>query len=103
MKPLTSNHLSINPSIHSSISSARYPLDPKPLCLRPPSILARDLPLQSAAPSRHAAGESLAEMEKRHIAAVLERTKGNITRAAEILQVDRGTVYNKLKEYGLRH
>ena len=48
------------------------------------------------------AGESLAEMEKRHIAAVLERTDGNITRAAEILKVDRVTVYNKIKKYGLR-
>ena len=48
------------------------------------------------------AGESLAEMEKRHIAAVLERTDGNVTRAAEILKVDRVTVYNKIKKYGLR-
>ena len=51
---------------------------------------------------RVAAGESLADMEKRHIAAVLERTGGNITRAAEILKVDRVTVYNKIKKYGLQ-
>ena len=41
-------------------------------------------------------------MEKRHIAAVLEHTDGNVTRAAEILKVDRVTVYNKIKKYGLR-
>ena len=52
--------------------------------------------------TRSSAGESLAEMEKRHIAAVLERTDGNVTRAAEILKVDRVTVYNKIKKYGLR-
>ena len=39
---------------------------------------------------------------RRHIAAVLERTGWNITRAAEVLQVDRVTVYNKIKKYGLR-
>jgi transcriptional regulator with PAS, ATPase and Fis domain len=41
-------------------------------------------------------------MEKRHIAAVLDRTGGNVTRAAEILKIDRVTVYNKIKKYGLR-
>jgi transcriptional regulator of acetoin/glycerol metabolism len=41
-------------------------------------------------------------LEKRHIAAVLERTGGNVTQAAEILKVDRVTVYNKIKKYGLR-
>jgi two-component system response regulator AtoC len=40
-------------------------------------------------------------MEKHHIAAVLERTEGNVTRAAEILGIDRVTVYNKIKKYGL--
>ena len=48
------------------------------------------------------AAESLAERENRHIAAVLQHTDGNITRAAEILKVDRVTVYNKIKKYGLR-
>ena len=46
--------------------------------------------------------ESLADMERRHIAAVLERTGGNIKRAAEILKIDRVTVYGKIKKYGLR-
>ena len=45
---------------------------------------------------------SLAEIEKRHIAAVLEHTQDNITRAAEILRVDRVAVCNKIKKYGLR-
>ena len=48
-------------------------------------------------------GDSLADAEKRHIQAVLEATDGNITRAAEILEIDRVTVYNKIKKYGLRH
>jgi DNA-binding NtrC family response regulator len=69
---------------------------------RPPEIRPEDLPLRRPAENEAVSGESLAEMEKRHVAAVLERTGGNITRAAEILQVDRVTVYHKIKKYGLR-
>jgi DNA-binding NtrC family response regulator len=69
---------------------------------KPPAIQPDDLPLRTPAKNEMPDGESLAEMEKRHIAAVLERTDGNITRAAEILKVDRVTVYNKIKKYGLR-
>ncbi len=69
---------------------------------RPPVIRLEDLPLRRPIRSEASVEESLAEMEKRHIAAVLERTDGNVTRAAEILKVDRVTVYNKIKKYGLR-
>ncbi|MCR4411390.1 MAG: sigma-54 dependent transcriptional regulator [Thermoguttaceae bacterium] len=69
---------------------------------RGPVLRAEDLPLGGATRGDPSAGDSLAEIERRHIAAVLERTGGNITRTAEILQVDRVTVYNKIKKYGLR-
>src|SRR5208282_2432550 len=68
----------------------------------PPNIRPEDLPVRTPQSNRTAVGESLAEMEKRHIAAVLEHTDGNVTRTAEILKVDRVTVYNKIKKYGLR-
>jgi len=68
----------------------------------PPVIRPEDLPLRKLIRNEGTADESLAEMEKRHIAGVLRRTDGNVTRAAEILQVDRVTVYNKIKKYGLR-
>ena len=68
----------------------------------PPVIQPGDLPLRSPANGGPARAGSLADMEKRHVAAVLEQTGGNITRAAEILKVDRVTVYNKIKKYGLR-
>ena len=69
---------------------------------RPPAITPADLPVrreQRLIPPV----QSLDEVEKQHIAAVLTSTDGNITRAAEILQVDRVTVYNKIKKYGLRN
>jgi DNA-binding NtrC family response regulator len=68
----------------------------------PPEIQPADLPMR---PARHAvatAGDvSLAEIERRHIAEVLERTAWNISRTAEILEIDRATIYNKIKRYGL--
>jgi DNA-binding NtrC family response regulator len=68
----------------------------------PPAIRPEDLPTPSALSSQTMADQSLAEVERRHIAAVLQRTAGNITRAAEVLKVDRVTVYNKIRKYGLR-
>jgi DNA-binding NtrC family response regulator len=68
----------------------------------PPLIQPQDLPVRSSTGSNAATDQSLAEMEKQHIAGVLERTGGNVTQAAEILKVDRVTVYNKIKKYGLR-
>jgi DNA-binding NtrC family response regulator len=67
---------------------------------QPPLIRAQDLPLL-AARGRPAAGDALADVEKAHVAAILERTGWNVTRAADILGVDRVTVYNKMKKYGL--
>ncbi|MFZ5441238.1 MAG: sigma-54-dependent Fis family transcriptional regulator [Myxococcota bacterium] len=44
---------------------------------------------------------TLAEVERRHILAVLERAKGNRTQAAKWLDIGRNTLARKLKEYGL--
>jgi len=68
---------------------------------KPPLIQPEDLPLRTTKASAITPAESAAEVEKRHFAAVLERTDWNITRAAEVLQVDRATVYNKIKKYDL--
>jgi len=46
------------------------------------------------------AGRTLEEIEKAHILRVLEECGGNQTRAAERLDIDRVTLYNKLKKYG---
>jgi Fis family transcriptional regulator len=43
----------------------------------------------------------LAEMEIPLLEKVLEYTRGNQTRAAEILGLNRGTLRKKLKQYGL--
>ena len=43
--------------------------------------------------------ETLENLEKKHIIMVTRYTKGNISKAADILGVSRNTLYNKLKKY----
>ncbi len=45
-------------------------------------------------------GKTLEDIERQHILRVLEECGGNQTRAAEVLDIDRVTLYNKLKRYG---
>lgn len=45
---------------------------------------------------------SLSSMEKKHIYNVLEENNWHISRSAEILKIDRITLYNKINKYGLR-
>lgn len=44
---------------------------------------------------------SLEDMEREHIMRVLEESGGNQTRASQILGIDRKTLYNKLRKYGI--
>ena len=44
---------------------------------------------------------SLADLERTAIKATLSRTSGNVKEAASILGIDRSTLYDKLKRYGL--
>ncbi len=44
---------------------------------------------------------SLEALEKRHIEKVLEQAGGNKTKAAQLLQISRSTLWQKLKTYGL--
>jgi Fis family transcriptional regulator len=43
----------------------------------------------------------LAQVEKPMFEVVLEVTRGNVTKASEILGLNRGTLRNRLKKYGL--
>ncbi len=46
-------------------------------------------------------GDSLEEMEKRHILNVLKKYKGNKSKTARILNISRSTLREKMKNYGL--
>ena len=43
--------------------------------------------------------DTLESLEKKHIILITRHTKGNISKAAEMLGVSRNTLYNKLKKY----
>ncbi len=64
-----------------------------------PEIREEDFTLKLAAPPE-GAPMTLDEVERAHILKVLEECGGNQTRAAEKLDIDRVTLYNKLKRYG---
>lgn len=73
----------------------------------PPLLHAKDLVaggahLGGAANLEVAPAGSLADSEKAHVAKVLDQCGWNISRAARVLEVDRVTLYNKIKKYGLR-
>ncbi len=62
------------------------------------SITLDELPQDIIHPSP-VEGKTIEAVERNHIINVLEETKGNITKAAEILGIRRMTLYNKLKKY----
>ncbi len=49
-----------------------------------------------------ATGQRLEDIEKAHIERVLAETRWNLSKAARILDIDRTTLYNKIRKYGLR-
>jgi DNA-binding NtrC family response regulator len=63
-------------------------------------ITVRDLPFQKEMPDSNA--ESLEEFEKSFIHQILQKYSWNISRTAKALKVDRVTLYNKIKKYGLK-
>ena len=64
-------------------------------------IQSADLPL-SINHVREAPGRSLDEIERQHIKRTLEETGWNIYRAARLLEIDRVTLYNRIKKYGFK-
>jgi len=63
-------------------------------------IKLKDLPMGKEAISSSV--ESLEELEKRHIEEILIKYGWNVSRSARALNVDRVTLYNKIRKYGLK-
>jgi transcriptional regulator of acetoin/glycerol metabolism len=61
-----------------------------------------DLPFQFSQAAPIANGKSLSDMERLHIKKILGETRWNISQAARLLDIDRVTLYNKIKRYQLR-
>jgi two-component system response regulator HydG len=71
------------------------------LIYRDQEIQPADFPFQNSG-AASGSGQTLDDVEKAHIKRVLEETTGNYSRTARILGIDRTTLYNKVKRYGLR-
>ena len=63
-----------------------------------PEIREEDFALRL--PVAEQSARKLEDIERAHILAVLQECKGNQTLAAEVLDIDRVTLHNKLKKYG---
>jgi len=65
------------------------------------SIMPQDLPIfchENVQPPKH---RSLSEVEKAHISEILRECGWNISKSAQILGIDRSTLYSKIKRYDL--
>ena len=64
-------------------------------------IDAADLSFLVSGPAIQSPGASLREVEAKHIRQTLEDCEWNITRAAEVLEIDRGTLARHMKKHGI--
>ena len=53
-------------------------------------------------PTRPVFGQRLEDIERVHIEKILNETNWNLSRSARLLDIDRTTLYNKIKRYGLK-
>lgn len=68
---------------------------------RGPEIQPSDFPLRSDSGPK-SSGQRLEDVVRMHVERVLEETGWNLTQAAAILDIDRSTLYSKIKSYGLK-
>jgi DNA-binding NtrC family response regulator len=67
-----------------------------------PAVEPKDLPVHITSVAAGRGAGSLAEAEKGHIQTVLDAQGWNITHAARILDIDRVTLYHKIRKYELQ-
>jgi DNA-binding NtrC family response regulator len=65
-------------------------------------ILPEDLPIYCREPCIMPSGTSLKEVEKAHITQILDECQWNIAKSAKILEIDRTTLYSKIKRYKIQ-
>ncbi len=71
---------------------------------KPPQISKEDLPFQLINTNGiKPASDSIEEIEKIHILKILNQYNWNISKSAEVLDIDRATLYNKINKYNLKN
>ena len=66
-------------------------------------IKCSDLPFGATNEALEFGELSLEEMERQHIAQLLATKGGNLSNVARVLRINRSTLYEKIKKYGLTH
>ncbi len=70
----------------------------------PPFIRREDLPFQLITTNGiKPTSDSIEEVEKVHILKILNQYNWNISKSAEVLKIDRATLYNKINKYNLKN
>ncbi len=69
---------------------------------KPPALQPTDLPFQLSNRTASLRGDTLEAVERQHIENILLRSNWNISRSAELLDIDRVTLYNKIAKFGLK-
>jgi Nif-specific regulatory protein len=67
------------------------------------TIRADHLPFGSSQPLNNSAGKTLEDIEREHIRNTLQDTDWNISQTARFLNIDRVTLYRKIKKYKLKN
>ncbi len=67
------------------------------------SIRPKHLPVAPEKQAYFTTGKTLEEMEREHIRGMLVETDWNISQAARLLEIDRVTLYRKIKKYNLKN
>jgi two-component system response regulator HydG len=65
-------------------------------------ITADDLPFSNQQPSPAPEADFEDDSERDQIVSMLKKARGNKTLAAQLLQIDRKTLYNKMHLYGIK-
>jgi DNA-binding NtrC family response regulator len=65
-------------------------------------IMPHDLPIFRPEYVSSPPGRTLREVEITHVSSVLNETQWNVSKSAEILGIDRSTLYDKIKRYDIR-
>ncbi|HLL24883.1 MAG TPA: sigma 54-interacting transcriptional regulator, partial [Kofleriaceae bacterium] len=94
-QPTRTRTSSPTPPLGSSISTS-VAVVPPPIA----HVVTIDTP-EPPPPAKTAVAKSLRELEREGILAALAATNGNKAQAAAILEIDRSTLYKKLKDYGI--
>jgi DNA-binding NtrC family response regulator len=66
------------------------------------TIVEQDINIPPPDPKLAYSGKSLEDMEREHIRMILGENKWNIIRSAQVLGIDRVTLYNKIKKYKMK-